>query len=102
MHRDIQPGAPPDRIRKARARLEEAADDADSRVQEQLRSLDEGLEELVHGEVTREGHTHRDRIVEVEQKLADLRLQTEGRTRRHVEEAMRLVVDYRRTHEFEA
>lgn len=102
MHRDVRTGAPIDRIGKARGQLEEAADAADSRLQEQLGSLDEGLEELVHGEATREGHTHRDRLVEVEQKLADLRLRAEGRARLHVEAAMRLVVDYRRTHEFEA
>jgi hypothetical protein len=93
-----------DRISEARRHLSEASRHADSQLQTQLRSLDKRLgtvtvtntEEATHAE-----RTHRGRVLHIEEKLVNLPEKAEGQTRLHIKYAMRLVVEYRRTHDFE-
>jgi hypothetical protein len=90
-----------DRISKARHHLAEASDCADPRLEERIRSLDEELE-TVDGDVTRGGHTPRGHVLQLEAEFLDLPEAAQGQTRLHIKHAMRLVTEYRRTHDFEA
>jgi hypothetical protein len=89
-----------DRISKARHQLSEASRRADSQLRTQLQSLDEGLER-VNKDATHGGHTPRGQVLRVEEELVDLPGDAEGQTRLHIKYAMRLVTEYRRTHDFE-
>lgn len=80
---------------RARTDLERASDSADSTVREQLRSIDEGLEEIVGGEKTRDEPPHGDRLAELEKKLDGLVDEADGETREAIEAALGRIDDYR-------
>lgn len=81
---------------RARTDLERASDTADHTLREQLRSIDEGLEEIVGGDKTRDEPPHGDRLVELERKLEGLAEETDGETREAIETARRRIDAYRR------
>lgn len=92
------PGTPTaaDRPERIREELERATDGADRDVREQLRSIREGLEEVVGGEKTENARPHPDRLAELEEKLAGLGDETDGEVHRHVATAEALLAGYRR------
>lgn len=90
-----------DRISEARHHLAEASDHADGQLQPRIQSLDEELE-TVDGDVTHGRRTPRGRVLQIEEEFVNLPAETEGQTRLHIKYAMRLVTEYRRTHDFEA
>ncbi|MFC7157363.1 hypothetical protein ACFQPA_18195 [Halomarina halobia] len=90
-----------DRPTRIREELQRASDTAneDRDVREQLRSLDEGLMELVGGDKTEDEPPHEDRLAELEEKLAGLRDRSEGETSGHIRNAERLLGEYRERRE---
>lgn len=61
----------------------------------QLSSLDEGVAELGGGDKTADAHVHADRLAELEAKLDDLESETDGETRRHIQNAAAALRDLR-------
>ncbi|WP_254546559.1 DUF7553 family protein [Halomarina pelagica] len=84
----------PTRIREELQRASDAADE-DREIREQLRSIDEGLMELVDGDKTTDEPPHPDRLAELEEKLAGLSERADGETSRHVRTAATLLDEYR-------
>lgn len=85
------------RLRNARAEIRHASEHADADVREQLRSIEEGLSELVEGEKTQEGPGPKpERLEELERKLAGLEEQVDDRTRERIEDARDALFTYRR------
>ncbi|ELZ27988.1 hypothetical protein C474_15844 [Halogeometricum pallidum JCM 14848] len=76
-----------DELDTARNEIQAAAANSEGTVNEQLSSLDEGIMELGGGDKTTDAHVHVDRVAELEEKLDDLESETEGETRRHIENA---------------
>ena len=87
------------RIDRARESLRTAEESASNQVREQLRSIEEGLDELVGGDKTEDGAgPHPDRIEEIEEKLTGLESETDGATQDRIEDARDHLLTYRRDH----
>ncbi|QLG64212.1 DUF7553 family protein [Halorarum salinum] len=84
-----------DRSERVREELERATEGADRDVREQLRSIEEGLDEILGGDKTRDAPSHPDRLAGLEEKLAGLGDETDGDVHRHVATAEALVAGYR-------
>lgn len=83
-------------LRRARMEIDQASDHADSTVREQLRSIDEGLLELIEGEKTvSDAPPETTELRELESKLAGLEEQTNEQTRQHIETAREHLLAYR-------
>lgn len=91
-----EPPATADRPERVREELERATEGADRDVREQLRSIEEGLDEIFGGDKTRDAPPHPDRLAELEEKLAGLGDEADGDVHRHVATAEALVVGHRR------
>lgn len=82
-------------LRQARTEVDTASGHADSTVREQLRSIDEGLLELIEGDKTNsETPPETDELRELESKLAGLENQTNEQTRQHIEIAREHILAY--------
>lgn len=82
-------------LRQARTEVDTASGHADSTVREQLRSIDEGLFELIEGDKTSsEAPPETDELRELESKLAGLEEQTNEQTRQHIEIARKHILAY--------
>lgn len=82
-------------LRQARTEIDQASDHADSTVREQLRSIDEGLLELLEGDKTAsEAPPETAELRELESKLAGLEAQTNEQTRQHIETAREQLLAY--------
>lgn len=83
-------------LRQARTEIDTASGHADSTIREQLRSIDEGLLELLEGDKTdSEVPPETDELRELESKLAGLEDQTNEQTRQHIETAREHLLAYR-------
>lgn len=83
-------------LRQARTEIDTASGHADSTIREQLRSIDEGLLELLEGDKTdSEVPPETDELRELESKLAGLEDQTNEQTQQHIETAREHLLAYR-------
>lgn len=87
-----------DQAERAREELQRASETAVRDVRLQLQTIDQGLAELVGGDVTKETRPHDDRLRELVEKLDALHDEAEGETRDHIASASELIEDYRTTH----
>lgn len=83
-------------LRQARTEIDQASEHADSTVREQLRSIDEGLLELIEGDkIASDVPPETAELRELESKLADLEDQTNEQTRQYIETAREYLLAYR-------
>lgn len=90
-----------EQLKAARQAVQQASDTADDReVQEQLASIDEGLEELSGDDKTQPSDpaAEGDRLQELEEKLAGLLDETDGATEQEVQEARDAIDTFRQEH----
>lgn len=90
-----------EQLKAARQAVQQASETADDRdVQEQLKSIDEALEELTGEEKTRESDPAEegDRLQEVEEKLVGLLDRTDGATEQEIQEARDAIDTFRQEH----
>lgn len=90
-----------DQLSVARQSIQQASETADeSDVQEQLKSLDEGMMELTDEGKTKESDpaVEVDRLEEIEEKLVGLLEKTDGATNTQIEEARDAIDIFRQEH----
>lgn len=101
MRPSLRPFGVTDQLSIARESIRQASEMADQRdVQDQLKSLDEGIEELTSEEKTQESDptVEVDRLEQVEEKLAGLLEETDGAVNTRIEEARDAIDVFRQEH----